>query len=536
MAPSKINYADKKVLLVESSGNMRATIFYMLRELGVQNLAAMTVNDRVLEAIREESFDIILLGHNSSDAVSGLQLLEEARFRGYVRPTAVWVFMTSDASQEVVLHAIDSRPDALLTKPFSVDELKQRLDQLVARKRMLYPVEQAIEIGDLDAAIDACDDIPRAHPCYDQARRLKAQCLIDLGRVQEAYEFLERQYWQGGDKDTGLIMAKALYLLDRLKEAAELLNKLIETHPLLIAAYDLLARVQERDGQLHNARDTLKEATEKAPLGIPRQMELGRVAMQTDALELADGAFKRSIVLGRQSCYRSPEPFLRLANVRRLEMKGAQTRQVMDLRNEVDTLLNTAEFRFPRDQALKVRTALLRSQVAHDLAEPEEANRLKGEARTLNQQLESPLDLSREELVLSGDKVPMLEPESELRQFSEARKSKRDQAMASKVNRLGIKHYMAGKYAQAMRYFGMAIEYDPGYAAALLNLAQLYLESARDGVEKREERLKMVDRYLRLAERLQLADLEREKLLQFKGLRTRSVDFLTDGSLGPLLR
>ncbi|WP_036186244.1 tetratricopeptide repeat protein [Marinobacterium lacunae] len=536
MAPSKITYADKKVLLVESSGNMRSTIFYMLRELGVQNLRAMTVSERVLEALRVESFDIVLLGHNSSDAVSGMQLLEEARYRGFIRPTAVWVFMTSDASQEVVLHAIDSRPDALITKPFSVDELKQRLDQLVLRKRMLYPVEQAIEIGDLEGAIEACDDIPRSHPCFEQARRLKAQCMIDLGRTQAAYDFLERHYWQAEDKDTGLIMARALYLMDRLKEAGELLTILIEKHPLLIAAYDLLAKVLERDGQLHDARETLKEATEKAPLGIPRQMELGRVATQTDALDIADGAFKRSIVLGRRSCYRSPEPYLRLANVRRLEMKGAQARQVLDLRNELDTLLNNAEFSFPRDSALKVRTALLRSKVAHDLAEPEEANRLMNEARVLNQQLDRPIDLAREDLILSGDKVPMLEPETGMGRRAETGKSKRDQAMASKVNRLGIKHYMAGKYAQAIRYFGMAIEYDPSYPAALLNLAQLYLESARDSFERREERLKMVDRYLRLAERVNTSDVEQDRLLQFKRMRSRPIEDIPEGSLGGLMR
>lgn len=174
MTPPKVDYADKKVLLVDSSGNMRSTIFYMLRELGVQNLRAMTLSDRVLDLVRDESFDIILLGHNSSDAVSGIQLLEEARFRGYMRPTAGWIFMTSDASQELILHAIDSHPDDLLTKPFSAEELKARLDQLVVRKSTLYGVEQAIEIGDLEAAVEACDEIPPSDPCFEQAQRLRA--------------------------------------------------------------------------------------------------------------------------------------------------------------------------------------------------------------------------------------------------------------------------------------------------------------------------------------------------------------------------
>jgi DNA-binding response OmpR family regulator len=536
VAPPRINYADKKVLLVDSSGNMRSTIFYMLRELGVVNLRAMTVSDRVLELVREESFDIILLGHNSSDAVSGIQLLEEARYRGYIRPTAGWIFMTSDASQEVVLHAIDSHPDDLLTKPFSVDELKQRLDQLVIRKQRLYSVEQAIEIGDLEAAVEGCDDIPRTDFCYEQAQRVRAQCLMDLGRAQEAYDELERQFWQLEDKEAGLLMARALYQLDRLHDAEELLSGLIDNYPLLIAAYDLLARVHERNGQLHSARDTLREATQKAPLGIPRQMELGRIATQTDELEMAEGAYRRSIILGRHSCFRSPEPYLRLANIRRLEMRGADSRQVIELRNELDILLNNAEFSFPRDPALKVRTALLRSQVAHDLAEPEEASRLMREAQSRNRELETPLDLQREELILSGDKVPMLEPEADAGRLTSAKQAHRDQAMAAKVNRLGIKHYMAGKYSQAIRYFGLAVEYDPSFPAAQLNLAQLYFESARDGSARREERLKMVDRYLRLTERLQLSAAERARLNQFKAYRKEPVEMLPEGSLGALLR
>ncbi|SEG58877.1 response regulator [Marinobacterium lutimaris] len=532
MAPPKIDYSDKNVLLVDSSGNMRSTIFYMLRELGVQNLRATTVSERVLEMIREEAFDIILLGHNSSDLVSGAQILEEARYRGYIRPTAGWIFMTSDASQELVLHAIDSRPDFLLTKPFSVEELKQRLDQLVLRKRTLFQVEQAIEIGDLEAAVDACREIPASDPCYEQAMRLRGRCLIDLGRTQQACEELERQYWKDDDKDTGLLLAEALCRLERLNDAEELLNGLIESYPLLIAAFDLLAKVHERNGMLHDARETLKEATQKAPLGIPRQMELGRVATQSKALDTAEGAYKRSIVLGRRSCFRSPEPFLRLANVRRLEMQGADERRSVELRNEFDTLLNNAEYNFPKDPALKVKSALLRGKMAGDLGEEDEVNRFQKEAQRYNQALDNPMDLAREDLVLSGDKVPLLEPQSAAA-HSHVR---RDQEMAAKVNRLGIKHYMAGKLSQATRYFGLAIEYDPGYPVALLNLAQLYLESARDNVNRRDERLKMVDRYLRLTQQLPLDAAMQQRVDAFKELRQHPVEELPGGSLAVLLR
>jgi Tfp pilus assembly protein PilF len=108
--------------------------------------------------------------------------------------------------------------------------------------------------------------------------------------------------------------------------------------------------------------------------------------------------------------------------------------------------------------------------------------------------------------------------------------------MSLKVNRLGVKHYRANKASQALRYFGMAIEYDPSNGSALLNLAQLFFESARDSEHKREERLKMVDRYLRLAESLPLAGDMQARQLLLQRLRSLPMDQLPQGSLGALLR
>lgn len=537
MGSRSIDYTNKSVLLIDSSGNLRSTIYYMLRELGVRNLRTATVNEKVLGLIQEETFDIILLGHNSSDAVTGIQLLEEARFRGFIRPTAGWIFMTSDASQEVVLHAIDSRPDDLLTRPFSIEELKNRLDQLVQRKDSLRPVEQAIEIGDPEGAVLACDDIPRHDPNSDYARRLKASLLLQLGRPDDAYAVLEAAFWQAPDKEVGLCMAQALMAMRRLAEAQDLLESLIENYPLLISAYDLLAQVHEQSGDLGGACDILKAATAKAPMGIPRQMELGRVATQTRILSLAEGAYRKSILLGKRSCYRSPEPYLRLANIRRLELQGADPRRRTELRNDLDALLNTAEFNFSKDVELKVRTALLRAEVCQDLSEQAEASKYLEEARHRNALLEQPLQLERERLILSGDPVPMLEPEPEpLADGLEIASGRRDQGMSDKVNRLGVKHYLAGKMTQAIRYFGLAIEYDPGNAAALLNLAQLFLEASRDNPHKREERLKMVDRYLRLTDRVSLEAAEKLRQSQLKHYRKMPFDSLPDGTLGVLLR
>ncbi len=537
MTNRKVDYSDKRVLLIDSSGNVRSAIFHMLRRLGVHNIQAVSINDRVFSLIAEGGYDLILLGHNGSDAMSGIQILEEARYRGYIKPSAGWVFMTSDASQEMVLHAIDSRPDVLLTKPFSIDELKLRLDSLVCRKAVLRPVDMALEMGDLSRAIGACDDrVPRQDPLFDHVQQVKGKLLIQARRFQEARVLSEARYWQNQDKEAGLHLAEALAGLGLLRDAVGVLEGLIEHYPLLIGAYDLLAVVHERLGELPAACEALVDATTRSPLGIPRQMELGRVSTQTRQLATAEGAYRKSIVLGRHSVYRSPDPFLKLANIQRLALQDADARQGVKLRDAFDQALNQALVQFPRDDRCKIQVVLMRRQLFEDQGDVAEAERMEREAEALNKRRETPLDLRREQLNVSADKVPLLEPEVPLLAPVPPDTDKRDPAMSLKVNRLGVKHYRVGKVSQAIRYFGMAIEYDPANAAALLNLAQLFLESARDNEARREERLRMVDRYLHLTDTLSMKGDFQARQMLLKRLRTLSPDQLPEGSLGTLLR
>ena len=513
---------------------MRATIVQMLRQLGVINIKPVTVNARVLEIIQEERFDIVLLGHNASDKVTGIQLLEEARYRNYMRPSTGWIFMTSDASQQVILHAIDSNPDYLLTKPFTVEELKHRIDALIVRKQLMHEVDEAVERGDLEAAVKACDKVSVTDPSYDFVQRYKGKLLLQLKRAGEALNLLQERFWQNADKDTGLLIAEALLAQKQPEAAIQQLQELTENYPLLVPALDLLAHAFEMNGDLQQARDVLHEATRKSPLGIPRQMELGRVATQTRTLSLAEGAFKRSIVLGRSSCYRSPEPYLRLANVRRLEMQDADQDRQIELHNDLDALLNHAQFSFPKDESLKVKSLLIRSQTYRDLGKQVKADGLQREAEKLNTRLPEPIDLAREALILSGDGVPVLEAVPEHTEVKT--RLPYDEALSDKMNRMAIRHYMAGKYAQAMRCLNMALEYNPSNGSALLNLAQLYLEVARDQPDRREERLTMVKRFLKLSLKIQLSEIALIRQHELVEQLRKPLNSLSKGSLGVLLR
>lgn len=532
-----IDYSTKKVLLIESSGNMRSTMVYMLRTMGVQNIKAITINSRVFIEMEEAQYDVILLGHSNTETISGAQILEEARFRGVIKPTVAWMFMTGDASQEVILQAVDSNPDAVITRPFSVDDLKRRLDHTLADKALFRPLQKAMDRQEWEEALLICDrDFDPEADNYERVAVIKARALAELNQHHEAVELLEDIYWRKQDREVALIWAGLSFDMEMYDVARDLLLDLIQRNPLMISAYDKLAEVYERTGDLEAAVDVLQEATAKSPLGIPRQMKLGRVATQNHKYDVAGGAYQKSIVLGRRSCYRSPEPFLRLANIRRLEMLSLEGRSKDSAAESIEQLLTLAVSKFPKDQALKVRTSLLQAEVARANDRHGLAQRYTEQARVYNSELEDALDLERELLDVKGDQVPMLEQDQAQKPRDAMLQSAQDPAMSQKINKQGIKQYLAGKLVQAIKHFTLAADYDHHNAAAMLNLAQVFMEAARDNQLNREERMKMAERYLGLSRIIDLEPEAEERAELLAGYLERGLEVMPEGSLAALLR
>ncbi len=533
--PPVIDYSSQRILLIDSSGNLRSTIKSMLESIGYQQVRAISISERVLDVIEENEFDIILLGHNVHDRYSGLQLLEEARFRDLIRPTCSWVLMSSDPSQQSMLFAIEAQPDDVLIKPFTMDELRHRLDSLCRQRAALAPIEKAMERKAPNRAIKLCESLlNQADPNYDRAQLLKGRLLLETGQFDRAEPVFERYYWQGEDPKSGYYLAECQFHLGKLGEAQQLLESMVAEQPLFISAYDLLARVYEARGNLEQAQQVLQNAVSRSPLVIQRQLELGRVATHNRQLDIAEQAYRKSVNLGEHSCQATPESFLRLANVQRLQLKDAEQGQQQNLVVEIDSLLSKARRRYSGDPRLAVQSQLLMARVHEDLGQNEQASACLEQAQQRAEAADIDSDMEQLRQQALAEQPPKRQRPAEQQPVEALMVN--DPATSARVNRIGVRNYLAGKPAQAMRYFGMAFEHDNGNASALLNLAQLFLEAARDTPSRSEERIKMFRRYLRLAQRLSLSATQQHKFKQLNEFSTMILRSLPEGPLGNLLK
>lgn len=527
----KIDYASKDVLLIESGGSIRSAIVSMLRRLGVHNIKASPVSARVFLDLAENNYDIVLVGHGNREAYSGLQLLEEARHRGVISPSSVWLLMTDDSSQQAILHALENEPDDVITKPFSGDELKRRLDIILERKQRYRAIDDAVAEGDWEHALLICErDFYRDHS--DHVTLTRAQMLVNLDHHAEAVELLTTAYEANPGREIAFAWAQIAVSMQQYESARTLLLELTRHFPLMISAYDLLAEVCATLGDLDGAIAALQSATERSPMAVPRHIKLGDMAVCQQNYQIADEAYSKSIVLGKHSCHRSASPYVKLANVKRIQQARLSGQQKRDLCENIELLLDAALAKFPQDYRLRVEATLLRAKLAEGV-QPERAVQLVQAAKLYNSELDDPFELQRVQFDLFGDSLPILGQISPSQGAGAAGSPNR--AKSIRLNNTGIEHYRVGDQIAALRNFSYAVEMDAENGAALLNLAQLFLEAARDSDQNRHERLQMAESYLSQAIKLSLQRRALNKAALLTSYLNEGIGVMPTEAIGNLL-
>jgi two-component system, chemotaxis family, chemotaxis protein CheY len=120
-----------RALIVDDSSVMRKIVERSLRQAGLESLIVLEAGSGVegLELLKAKQVDLILSDINMP-AMDGLEFLRQQRSQQLATGVPV-VMITTESSEEHVRQAIEAGAMGYIRKPFTADQVKQKVVSLL---------------------------------------------------------------------------------------------------------------------------------------------------------------------------------------------------------------------------------------------------------------------------------------------------------------------------------------------------------------------------------------------------------------------
>ncbi len=308
--------ARKRALLIDRYPNARSALRLMLASLGVTAVHNAGSSTEVLRQVKAHRFDIVLSDFLLEDGRDGHQLLEELRQQHLVPLSTVVMLITGERAYHNVVAIAELAPDDYLIKPFTADELHNRLARALYKKAFFAEVYEHLENGALVDALAYCERLSNQESgFFFDVLRLKGEILNALGRHGEAQIVYQQVLAQRMLPWARMGLAVALRGQQQLAEAEAFGQSLVDDFPEFTAAYDFLAEVREDLGKLTEAQNVLERAAAISPNNSTRQRLVGDVAARNNDLTTAERAYGKVVERRRGSSLKNIDDYTNLARV-----------------------------------------------------------------------------------------------------------------------------------------------------------------------------------------------------------------------------
>jgi CheY-like chemotaxis protein len=503
--------SGRRILIVDDLVEARSSLKKMATILGGDNIDVATDGIEAMNLIHENEYDIVLSDYNLGRTKDGQQILEEARFTQRLRATSLFVVITGENAIDMVMGALEYDPDGYITKPYTLNMLKERLIRIFTVKEELRQVNQAVDLQEYDLAIKYCLEILEKKPRLRlPASRILGQLLIRQKQFQQALNVYSQLLNERSVSWAKLGQAICIFKLGDADSALALLNQTLIDHPLYVQCFDWIAKILLTLDKPLDAQEALGKAIAISPKAVLRQMELGRIAFDNGDWVAAEPAFKYSIRLGRYSCHKSVKNYLQFARSAQMLLSNPKERQTQNKANEAFRALNELKQDFSTDKDSLFEASIVESKTHLNMENIDEAKRSANNAEVLLTNLKDPkikyklqmtatfietdqsvqaqkiIDKLKESTLTDTQKITLNRLDSELN----AQALKRH---TTSLNDQGVGHYERGELESAIIIFDQATQYEQAGISVLLNSIQ-----AKISIMERDNADKNILKYVRL--------------------------------------
>lgn len=488
-------YTDKKFLIVDDFSDFRSSVRSMLRELGVREVDTADTGEEALKMCAVRRYDFVLHDFNLGDGrKNGQQVLEDLMLDKLLSHESIFIMVTAENSQAMVMSALEWEPDAYLTKPFNRAGLDQRLDKLIQRKTLLKPILQALDRNMSDQVLVACNELIERDPRYAPlCLRYQADAMRELKQYAPLEALLDGILADRPTPWAFSALGSLLFKRNKAAQARDVYERALKAFPSMPALYDGLAEVLVALGDVKRAQRVLEDAVRLSPMAVRRQSLLGKLALDNEDFESASRAYRHAVAQGRNSRFKDPESNLGFAQA--LISKQGEGSLDARARVELNQTLGEVSRDHGADQGLQARTQLMKATSLQH-SDPEAAAKLTEEAmqklsamsqffsadaalkvaaqlQALGQSAASNGVLRSCAQIYGDDPVVMqgLASLTDDPQILGAGKA------AMELNVQGVRSYKGGDLVNARRLFREALEMQPRNISIALNLAQSLLHA-----------------------------------------------------------
>ena len=534
MNSAAINLQGKRILIVDDLVEARSALKSMLTVLGAENIDSATDGREAMDYLMERDYDMVLSDYNLGKGKDGQQILEEARYTNRLKAISTFVMITGENAVDRVMGALEYDPDGYITKPFTLSILRERLYRLGVAKAIMEPVNKAVDMGDVDWAIELAGQTLESHPrlLLPISRLLGKLCLR-----QERYEDALVAYTQVLESRPAswarLGQAVCFHFLGETEQATKLIRETLLDHPLYVQCHDWLAKIMMEQGQYEEAQKELEAAVRISPRAVLRQLELGRLALSNGDYPVAQNAFEQAMRLGRFSCYRSSDTYKQFVEAAQHNLDASQTKENRILCSKAVRALEEMRQEFSGQLSVVFDSNIAESRtyklVANDEGARSSADKAEGvlariREPTGEQQLlitEVYLDTGQQEKAQNMVKTLRdkgLEDDlmNRLSAIENQLSNINMREMAAELNEKGVGLYEKGLLIDAIEAFDQATRYEDAGVSVLLNAVQAKVSY----IEKEELNVSQLKDCYRLLRRIGSVGRLDERYDRYQRLKT----------------
>ncbi|MBK8161999.1 MAG: response regulator [Gammaproteobacteria bacterium] len=155
------DFKRARFLIVDESADTRRLLKMMLAESGAEQIDETAYAAEAIGMMAQVGYDVVLCDFHLGAGRDGQQLLEEARFKGILKASTLFVMVTAENTAQVVMGVLECRPDDYLSLPFTREQFsarmqRQRWRSSPRRRRYTPRCSRAARPCGRDSAAAAC--------------------------------------------------------------------------------------------------------------------------------------------------------------------------------------------------------------------------------------------------------------------------------------------------------------------------------------------------------------------------------------------